>query len=35
MYMAVLKNHFDQMKANPECVYIIVDENEYWYHLSE
>ena len=35
MYMAVLTNHFDEMKASPERVYIIVDGIKYWYHLSE
>ena len=35
MYMAVLTNHFDQMKASPEHVFNIVDEIEYWYYLTE
>ena len=34
LYGSVEKS-FNQMKASPECISIIVDENEYWYHLSE
>ena len=33
--VTLLKNNFNEIKASPERVYIIVDGIKYRYHLSE